>query len=216
VHGLPSKRDHYFSIDMVPRAVQTSKVPYRMSTPKLIELKVHLKEFLDKVYISPRVSLWGEPALFVRKKNGTLRFRIDYRKLNKMTIKNKYPLPRIYDLFNHLRGDAIFSKIELRSGYHQVIIKDEDIHKKTFRTRYGHYEFVVVPFGLTNASVTFMCLINSVLSKYLDKFVLIFMDDILVYSENQEEHEEHLRMMLHMLREHKLYTKFNKCDFYKK
>jgi hypothetical protein len=133
-----------------------------------------------------------------------------------MTIKNKYPLPRIDDLFDQLRGVAVFSKIDLRSGYHQVRIKDEDIHKTTFRMRYGHYEFVVVPFGLTNAPTTFMCLMNSVLNKYLDKFVLVFVDDILVYSKTREEHEEHLRMVLQVLREHQMYAKFSKCDFFQK
>jgi hypothetical protein len=162
------------------------------------------------------VSPWGAPTLFVKKKDGTLRLCIDYRKLNKMTIKNKYPFPRIDDLFDQLRGATIFSKIDLRSGYHQVRIKDEDIHKTTFRTRYGHYEFVVVPFRLTNAPTTFMCLMNSVLNKYLDKFVLVFVDDILVYSKTREEHEEHLRMVLQVLRDHQLYAKFNKCDFFQK
>jgi hypothetical protein len=133
-----------------------------------------------------------------------------------MTIKNKYPFPRIDDLFDQLRGATVFSKIDLRLGYHQVRIKDEDIHKTTFRTRYGHYEFVVVPFGLTNAPTTFMCLMNSVIKKYLDKFVLVFLDDILVYSKNKEEHKEHLRMVLQVLREHQLYAKFNKCDFFQK
>jgi hypothetical protein len=216
VPGLPPKRDLDFSIDLVPGAVPTSKVPYRMSTPELVELKVQLKEMLDKGYIRPSVSPWGAPTLFVKKKDGTLRLCIDYRQLNKMTIKNKYPFPRIDDLFDQLRGAAVFSKIDLRSGYHQVRIKDEDIHKTTFRTRYGHYEFVVVPFGLTNAPTTFMCLMNSVLNKYLDKFVLVFVDDILVYSKNKEEHEEHLRMVLQVLREHQLYAKFNKCDFFQK
>jgi hypothetical protein len=117
-----------------------------------------------------------------------------------MTIKNKYPFPRIDDLFDQLKGDIVFSKIDLRSRYHQVRIKDEDIHKTTFRTMYGHYEFVVVPFGLTNAPATFMCFMNSMLNKYLDKFVLVFIDNIFVYSKNQEEHEEHLRMALHVLR----------------
>jgi hypothetical protein len=171
---------------------------------------------LDKGYIRLSVSPWGAPTLFVKKKYGTLRLCIDYRHLNKMTIKKKYPFPRIDDLFDHLRGDIVFSKIDLRSGYHQVRIKDEDIHKTTFRTRYGHYEFVVVPFGLTNAPATFMCLMNNVFSKYLDKFVLVFLDDILVYSKNREEHEEHLRMVLQVLREHHLYAKFNKCDLFKK
>jgi hypothetical protein len=125
----------------------------------------------------------------VKNKYGTLRLCIDFRKLNKTTINNKYPLPRIDDLSNQLGGASIFSKIDLRSGYHQVWIKDEDIHKTTFRMRYGHYEFVVVPFGLTNAPTTFMCLMNNLLSKFLDKFVLVFIDDILKYSKNREEDE---------------------------
>ena len=144
----------------------------------------------------------GSTVLFVKKKDATLRLCIDYRQLNKVIVKNKYPLPRIDDLFDQMRGAKVFSKIDLRSGYHQVRIKDEDIHKTAFRTRYGHYEFVVVPFGLTNAPATFMCLMNSVFSRYLDKFVLVFLDDILVYSKNEEEHGEHLRLTLQLLREH--------------
>ena len=128
-------------------------------------------------------------------------------------MKNKYPLPRIDDLFDQMRGVKVFSKIDLRSRYHQVRIKGEDIHKIAFRIRYGNYEFVVVPFGLTNAPATFMCLMNSVFSRYLDKFVLIFLDDILVYSKNEEEHEEHLRLTLQVLREHQLYAKLRKCGF---
>ena len=130
-------------------------------------------------------------------------------------MKNKYLFPRIDELFDQMRGEKVFSKIELRSGYHQVRIKDEYIHKKTFKTRYGHYEFVVVPFGLTKAPVKFMCLMNSVFSFYLDKFVLLFLDDILIYSNNEEEHEEHLRLTLQFLREHQLYAKLSKCDFYR-
>ena len=149
-----------------------------MSMPKMVELKIQLKEMMDKGYIQPSVSPWGTPTLFVKKKDGTLRLCIDYRQLNKKTIKIKYPLPRIDDLFDQLGGASIFSKIDLRSRYHQVRIKDEDIHKTTFRTRYGHYEFVVVPFGLTNAPTTFMCLMNNVLNKFLDIFVLVFIDDI--------------------------------------
>jgi hypothetical protein len=155
-------------------------------------------------------------VLFVKKKDGTLRLCIDFRQLNKVTIKNKYPFPRIDDLFDQLKGARIFSKIDLRSGYHQVRIKEEDINKTTFRTRYGHYEFMVVPFGLSNAPTIFMCLMNGVFREYLDKFVIVFLDDILIYSKSEEEHEKHLRMVLQVLREHKLYAKLSKCIFYQK
>jgi hypothetical protein len=134
-----------------------SRTPYRMSTLELVELKLQLKGMMEKGYIQPSVSPWGAPTLFVKNKDGTLRLCIDYNKLNKMTIKNKYPLPRIDDLFDQLRGATILSNIDSRSRYHQVQIKDEDIHKTSFRTRYGHYEFVVVPFGITNAPTTFIC-----------------------------------------------------------
>ena len=133
-----------------------------------------------------------------------------------MTIKNKYPLPRINDLFDQVGGAKIFSKLDLQSGYHQVRMKDEEIKKTTFWTRYGHYEFVVIPFGLTNAPATFMCLMNSIFSQYFDKFMVVFIDDILVYSRTEEEHNEHLRIVLQTLRKNKLYTKFDKCDFYQK
>ena len=145
--------------------------------------------------------------LFVKKKDRTLRLCIDFRQLNKVTVKNKYPLPRIDDLFDQLKDAKIFSKIDLRSGYHQVRINDEDISKTAFRTRYGHYEFTVVLFGLTNALVVFMSLMNGVFRDYLDKFVIVFLDDILVYSKSEEEHEQHLRMVLQVLREYQLYAK---------
>ena len=141
---------------------------------------------------------------------------IDYRELNKVTVKNKYPLPRIDDLFDQLKGASIFSKIDLRSGYHQLKVKDNDIAKTAFRTRYGHYEFTVMPFGLTNAPAAFMDLMNRVFRKYLDKFVIVFIDDILIYSKNPEEHEEHLRLALQTLKEHQLYAKFSKCEFWLK
>jgi hypothetical protein len=136
--------------------------------------------------------------------------------LNKVTIKNKYPLPRINDLFDQLKDAKIYSKIDLRSGYHQVRIKDEDIKKTVFRTRYGHYEFTVVPFGLSNAPVVFMCPMNGVFREYIDKFVIVFLDDILVYSKSEEEHEHHLKMVLQVLRENQLYAKLSKCSFYQK
>jgi hypothetical protein len=156
------------------------------------------------------------PVLFVKKKDGKLRLCIDFRQLNKVTIKNKYPLPRIDDLFDQLKDAKIFSKLGLKSGYYQVIIKDEDIDKTSFRKRYGHYEFTVVPFGLSNASTVFMCLMNGVFREYLDKFVIVFLDDILVYSKSKEEHEQHMRMVLQVLREHHLYAKLRKCSFYQK
>jgi hypothetical protein len=155
-----------------------------------------LEELLRKGYICPSVSSWGEPILFIKKKDGALRFCIDFRQLNKATLKNKYPLPQINDLFDKLRGANIFSKIDLRSGYHQVRIKEEDISKTTFRTRYGHYEFVVVPFGLTNAPTVFMCLMNAIIRNYLDKFVVVFLDEIIIYSKSKEEHDHHLRLVL--------------------
>jgi hypothetical protein len=162
------------------------------------------------------MSPWGASVLFVRKKYGTLRLCIDFRQLNKVSVKNKYPLPRIDDLFDQLKDANIFSKIDLRSGYHQVRIKEEYIIKTAFRTRYGHSKFIVVPFGLSNAPVVFMCLMNGVFREYLDKFVIVFLDDILIYSKSEEEHEHHLRMVLQVLREHQLYAKLSKCSFYQK
>jgi hypothetical protein len=213
---LPPRREIDFSIDLLPSSAPISKAPYRMSLPELAELKIQLQELLDKEYIKPSVSPWGAPVLFVNNNDGTLRLCIDYRQLNKLTIKKKYPLPRINDMFDQVGGAKIFSKLDLRSGYHQVRIKDEDIRKKDFSTKYGHYEFVVIPFGFTNAPATFMCLMNSVFSQYLDKFMVVFIDDILVYSRTEEEHNEHLRIVLQTLRKHKLYAKFDKCDFYQK
>jgi hypothetical protein len=216
VSGLPLRRDIDFLIELTLGALIVSRTPYRMSTLDLVEIKLQLKEIMDKGYIRLSVYPWGAPTLFVKNKYGTLQLCIDYRQLNNTTINNKYPLPIINGLFDQLEGASIFSNIDLRYGYHQVRIKDEYIYKTTFRTRYGHYEFVVIPFGLTNAPATFMCLMNNVLNKFLDIFVFIFIDDILKYSKNREEHEEYIRLVLQVPREHQLYTKFNKCDFFKK
>ncbi|KAI3443818.1 hypothetical protein Pfo_000483 [Paulownia fortunei] len=180
--GLPPNREIEFVIDVMPGTTSISKAPYRMAPTKLKELKVQLQELLDKGFIRPSYSPWGAPVLFVKKKDGILRLFIDYRELNKITVKNKYPLPRIDDLFDQLQGASIFSKIDLRSGYHQLKIKEEDIPKTAFRTRYGHYEFLVMPFGLTNAPIAFMDLMNRVFKQYLDKFMIVFIDDILIYS----------------------------------
>ena len=187
-----------------------------MSIPELTELKILLQELLDKGYIKPSVSPWGAPVLFVKKMDGTLRLCIDYKQLNKVTIKNKYPLPRINHLFNQVGGDKIFSKLDLQSGYHYIKIKEEDVRKTTIGTRYGQYEFVVIPFGLTNAPSTFMCLMKNIFNKHLHKFVLIFIDGILIYSKTEEEHQQHLRVVVRTLRDHQLYARFDKCEFFKK
>ncbi|GKV48697.1 hypothetical protein SLEP1_g55500 [Rubroshorea leprosula] len=211
---LPPNREVEFSIDLVPGTAPISKAPYRMALTELKELKEQLQELLDKGFIRPSVSPWGAPVLFVKKKDGTMRLCIDYRELNKVTVRNRYPLPRIDDLFDQLVGAQVFSKIDLRSGYHQLKIKGEDIPKSAFRTRYGHYEFLVMPFGLTNAPAAFMDLMNRVFKPYLDKFVVVFIDDILVYSRSIAEHEEHLQLVLQVLREKKLYAKLKKCEFW--
>ncbi|GKC67075.1 putative reverse transcriptase domain-containing protein [Tanacetum coccineum] len=178
------------------------------------ELAEKLKELSDKGFIRPSSSLWGAPILFVKKKDGSFQMCIDYRKLNKLTVKNHYPLPRIDDLFDQLQGSNIYSKIDIRSSYHQLRVREEHIPKTAFRTRYGHYEFQVMPFGLTNAPAVFMNLMNRVCKPYLDKFVIVFIDDILIYSRNEKEHEEHLKTILELLKKEELYAKFSKCEFW--
>ncbi|GJT87656.1 putative reverse transcriptase domain-containing protein, partial [Tanacetum coccineum] len=187
---------------------------YIVWTFELEELLGQLKELQDKGFIRPSSSPWGAPVLFVKKKDGSFRMCIDYRELNKLTVKNRYPLPRIDDLFDQLQGSQFFSKIDLRSGYHQLRVHEDDIPKTAFRTRYGHFEFTVMPFGLTNAPAIFMDLMNRVYRPYLDKFVIVFIDDILIYSKTQEEHVEHLRLVLELLKKEKLYAKFSKCEFW--
>ena len=168
------------------------------------------------LHIRPSVSPWGAPVLFVKKKDYTLRMCIDYRKRNKVTVKNKYPLPRIENLFYQLRGASFFLKIDLRSRYFQLWVKEVDVPKTAFRTHFVHYEFIVMPFGLTNAPAAFMDLMNRVFHLYLDQFVMVFIDDILVYSKDALEHEHHLRIALQILRENKLFAKLSKCDFWLK
>ena len=185
-----------------------------MAPVEMKELAKQLQELLDKGIIRPSVSPWGAPVLFVKKKDGSMRLCIDYCELNKLTIKNKYHLPRIDDLFDQLKGTTWFSEINLRSGYHQLKIKAEDIPKTAFRTRYGHYELLVMAFGLTNAPAAFMDLMNRVFKKYLDKFIIVFIDDILIYSKTEEEHAVQLRTTLEILRKEQLYAKFSKCEFW--
>ena len=212
--GLPPIRQVEFGIDLIPGANPIARAPYRLAPTEMKELMSQLQELLDKGFIRPSSSPWGDPVLFVKKKDGTMRMCIDYRELNKVTINNRYPLPRIDDLFDQLQGADFFSKIDLRSGYHQVRVKEDDVGKTAFRTRYGHYEFLVMPFGLTNAPAIFMDLMNRVCKPYLDKFVIVFIDDILIYSKSEQEHEDHLRKVLQVLKKEQLYAKFSKCAFW--
>jgi hypothetical protein len=212
--GMPPDRDIEFAIELQPGTTPISKRPYRMPPAELAELKKQLQELLDKGFIRPSTSLWGCPALFVKKKDESLRLCVDYRPLNAVTIKNKYPLPCIDVLFDQLVGARVFSKIDLRSGYHQIKIRASDIPKTAFSTRYGLYEYLVMSFGLTNAPAYFMYLMNSAFMPEPDKFVVVFIDDILVYSKNEDEHTEHLHIVLQRLRDHRLYAKLSKCDFW--
>jgi hypothetical protein len=208
--GMPPDWDIEFVIELKPGTTPIYKTPYRMATLELVELKEHIKELLEKWFIHPSSSPWGAPVIFVLKKDGTQRLCMDYRALNGVTIKNKYPLPRIDDMFDQLHGVCVFSKIDLRSGYHQLKIWEYDIPKTAFVLRYGLYEYTVMSFGLTNAPAYFMYLMNKVFMEYLDKFVVVFIDDILVYSRSEKEHEEHLRLALQKLWENRLYAKLSK------
>ncbi|GKE36518.1 putative reverse transcriptase domain-containing protein, partial [Tanacetum coccineum] len=184
----PTIQEIEFQIELTLRATPVAKSPYRLAPSELEELSRQLKELQDKGFIRPSSSPWGATMLFVKKNDGSFRMCIDYRELNKLTVKNRYLLPRIDDLFNQLQGSQFFSKIDLRSGYHQLRVHEDDIPKTAFRTRYGHFEFTVMPFGLTNAPTIFMDLMNRVCRPYLDKFMIVFIDDILIYSMTQEEH----------------------------
>ncbi|GJX91289.1 putative reverse transcriptase domain-containing protein [Tanacetum coccineum] len=212
--GLPPARPVEFQIDLIPGAAPVARAPYRLAPSEMKELSEQLQELSDKGFIRPSSSPWGAPVLFVKKKDGSFRMCIDYRELNKLTVKNRYPLSRIDDLFDQLQGSSIYSKIDLRSGYHQLRVREQDIPKTAFRTRYGHYEFQVMPFGLTNAPAVFMDLMNRVCKPYLDKFVIIFINDIQIYSKDEKEHEEHLKAILGLLKKEQLYAKFSKCKFW--
>jgi hypothetical protein len=211
--GMPPDHDIEFIIELLPGTAPIAKRPYRIGVDELEELKKQIKKLQDKGFIRPSSSPWGAPVIFVDKKDDTQRMCVDYWSLNEVTIKNKYPLPRIDDLFDQLRGACVFSKIDLRSRYHQLKIRASDVPKITFTTRYELYEYTVMSFGLTNAPAYFMYLMNKVFIEYLDKFIVVFIDDILVFSKTKEEHAEHLRLVLQKLREHQLYAKRSKCEF---
>nr|GEW37406.1 retrotransposon protein, putative, Ty3-gypsy subclass [Tanacetum cinerariifolium] len=213
LHGFPPARQVEFQIDLVPGAAPVARAPYRLAPAEMQELSTQLQDLYDKGFIRTSSSPWGAPVLFVKKNNGSFRMCIDYRELNKLTVKNRYPLPRIDDLFDQLQGSIVYSKIDLRSSYHQLRVREEDIPKTTLRTHYGHYEFQVMPFSLTNAPAVFMDLMSRVCKPYLDRFVIVFIYDILIYSKNRKEHEGHLKLILKLLKEEELYAKFSKCEF---
>jgi hypothetical protein len=210
---LPPERAVDHAIDTKPGQSPPNKGYIRLGPAQLEELQTQLSELLAKGYIRPSVSPYAAPVFFVKKKEGTQRAVFDYRALNALTVKNRYPLPRIDDLLDQLCGAKFFSKLDLQSGYHQIRVKPDDVPKTAFRTKYGHYEWLVMPFGLTNAPATFQALMNAVLRPYLDKFVVVYLDDILVYSATEEEHKQHLALVLQTLREHQLYAKAVKCEF---
>jgi hypothetical protein len=214
--GMLPDRDIEFVIELKLGTAPIYKTLFRMTTPELAELKEHIKEVLKKGFIYPSSSWWGAPVIFVPKKDGTQRFCVNYRALNEVTVKNKYLLPRINDLFDQLCDACVFSKINLWLGYHQLKVRECDIPKTAFVSRYGLYEFTVMSFGLTNAPAYFIYMMNKVFMEYLDKFLVVFIDDILVYSRSEEEHEGHLRLVLQKLRDHKLYVKLSKCEFWLK
>ncbi|GJZ44794.1 putative reverse transcriptase domain-containing protein [Tanacetum coccineum] len=197
---IPPTRQVEFQIDLIPGAAPIAWAPYRLAPSEMKELSNQLQKLSNKGFIRLSSSHWGAPILFVKKKDGLFRMCIDYRELNKLTVKNRYPLPKINDLFDQLQGSSVYSKIDLRSGYHQLGVREEDILKTAFRTRYGHYEFQVMSFGLTNTSAIFIDLMNRVCKPYLDKFVIVFIDDILIYSKSKQEHEEHLKLILELLK----------------
>ncbi|KAJ9520381.1 hypothetical protein QJQ45_000131 [Haematococcus lacustris] len=211
--GLPLARAVDHRIDLEPNKRPPVRSTYAMSTLELAELKQQITEMQEKGFIRPSTSPYGSGVLFVRKKDGTFRMCIDYRPLNRITIKNRYPLPRIDNLLDRLHGASVFSKIDLRQGYHQIRIAPEDIPKTAFRTRYGHFEFTVMPFGLCNAPATFQRLMNDIFRQELDDCVIVYLDDILIFSRSHADHAQHLRRVLGLLQEHKLYAKLSKCEF---
>ena len=211
---LPPKRTSDFRIQLKDDAKPVTRAPYRMSSVELVELKKQLDDLIAHGFIVPSKSPYGAPILFVKKKDGSMRMCMDYRALNDQTVKNSYPLPRVEDLLDQLQGAKVFSKIDLRSGYHQILIHEQDTWKTAFRSRYGLYEFKVLPFGLTNAPAHFMALMQEVFHELLDTCVVVFLDDVLIYSRNEQEHDEHLSRVLQLLRQHKLYAKLSKCELY--
>ncbi|GBG62297.1 hypothetical protein CBR_g29907 [Chara braunii] len=211
--GIPPMRDVKHSIQLVPDYRVHHQAPYRLSIPEATELQRQLEELPRQGFIKPSNSPWGAPVLFARKADEILRLCIDYRGLNRYTVKNSYPMPRSDELFDRLAGNRFFTKIDLCSGYHQIRVAAADQPKTAFRSRFGHYEFTVMPFGFTNAPATFQRAMNDIFRDILEQYVLVYLDDILVYSRTLEEHLRHLRDVLDRLRRHDFYAKLSKCRF---
>ena len=209
--GLPPDRDVGHTIPFEPGHRPPFKQPYRMSPLELAEVEKQVAELLRLGHIEPSKSPYGAPVLFVRKKDGTLRMCFDYRALNKITVRNTYPLPRIDELLDRLRGGKVFSSLDLASGYHQIRIADEDVPKTAFTVPGGHYQFKVLCSGLTDAPATFQDVMNRMFAA-MRKFVVVYFHDILIFSRNAEEHAEHLNAVLSLLEENKLYAKLSKCE----
>ncbi|CAI7905686.1 unnamed protein product [Closterium sp. NIES-53] len=210
---LPPERTSDHSIRLIPGSTPPVRPTYHMSTAELLELRRQLDDLLEKGFIRPSTSPYAAPVLFTRKKEGDLRLCIDYRALIAITIKNKYPLPHVKELFDMLGEATVFSNLDLRSGYHQIQLAEDDISKTAFQTRYGHFGFRFLPFGLTNAPATFMGLMNDIFRPFLNRFVIVFLNDMLIFSKSLEEHAQHLCIVLDTLRQHRLYAKLSKCTF---
>ncbi|GJP47701.1 hypothetical protein CLOM_g6873 [Closterium sp. NIES-68] len=213
--GLPPERDHDHTIQLEPGAQPTVRTQWRLNQPELEELRRQLDYLLEKGFVRPSTSPFAAPILFTPKKDGGLRMCIDYRALNRVTIKSRYPIPRADELIDQLRGAKFFSKIDLRGGYHQIRVNEADCYKTAFRTRYGSYEYTVMPFGLTNAPSTFQLTMNEVFRPLLDKCVIVYLDDILIYSTTREQHLKDLEAVFSLLQQHRLITKGSKCEFLK-
>jgi Reverse transcriptase (RNA-dependent DNA polymerase) len=213
--GLPPELSVAMEIELEEGAKPVAKPAFRLSPAEMDELKKQLSLLLEKGLVRPSVSPWGAPVLFAPKKDGGLRMCLDYRALNTLTLKNKCPIPRIDEIFDRLQGAQHFTSLDLRKGYYQIRMRDTDIPKTCIRTRYGSFEFLVMPFGPTNAPSTFQAVMNNFFREYLDDFVMVYIDDILIFSRTEEDHFRHVKLILKLLRQNKLFAKLSKCEFHR-